>query len=94
VKNSQKAFHALEALNPKHVVPGHGSVCDMAKARHDSGDYEDFLANVIGKAAQDMEPLADTLNKHMDLPQFRLLFNYEDTHRGNMSRAFVEYESQ
>ncbi|MEW6676981.1 MAG: MBL fold metallo-hydrolase [Pseudomonadota bacterium] len=94
VKNGQQAFLALEALNPKHVVPGHGSVCDMAKARQDSGDYEDFLTNVIGKAAQDMEPLDATLNKHMDLPQFRLLFNYEDLHRANMSRAFVEFEAQ
>lgn len=93
VKKGQRAFHALEALNPKHIVPGHGGVCDLTKARHDSGDYEDFLANVIGKAAQDMEPLAATLDKYMDLPQFRLLQNYDDLHRANMSRAFTEFES-
>ena len=94
VKKGQKAFHALEALKPKHIVPGHGGVCDLAKAKRDSGDYEDFLANVIGKAAQDMEPLDATLNKHADLPQFRHLQNYGDLHRANMNRAFVEYEAQ
>ena len=93
VKNGQKAFHALEALNPKHIVPGHGSVCDLAKAKRDSGDYEDFLADVIGKAAQDMEPLDATLDKYADLPQFKHLYNYSDLHRANMNRAFVEFES-
>jgi len=93
VKNGQKAFHALEALNPKHIVPGHGGVCDLAKAKHDSGDYEDFLANVIGKAAQDMEPLDATLNKYADLPQFKHLYNFSDLHRANMNRAFVEFEA-
>jgi glyoxylase-like metal-dependent hydrolase (beta-lactamase superfamily II) len=93
VKKGQRAFHALEALNPKHIVPGHGGVCDLAKARRDSGDYEDFLANVIGQAARDMEPLASTLDKYMDLPQFRHLQNYTDLHRANMSRAFTEFES-
>jgi glyoxylase-like metal-dependent hydrolase (beta-lactamase superfamily II) len=93
VKKGLKAFHALEALNPKHVVPGHGRVCDLAQARRESGDYEDFLANVIGKAAQDMESLPDTLAKYADLPQFRHLQNYGDLHRANMNRAFVEYEA-
>lgn len=94
VKKGQKAFHALEALNPKHIVPGHGGVCDLAKARRDSGDYEDFLANVIGKAAQDMEPMDATLDKYADLLQFKHLQNYGDLHRANMNRAFVEFESQ
>jgi glyoxylase-like metal-dependent hydrolase (beta-lactamase superfamily II) len=93
VKNGQKAFHALEALNPKHIVPGHGGVCDLAKAKRDSGDYEDFLANVIGAAAKDMEPLDETLNKHAELPQFKHLYNFSDLHRANMNRAFVEFES-
>ncbi len=93
VKKGQKAFHALEAVTPKYIVPGHGGVCDLAKAKRDSGDYEDFLANVIGKAAQDMEPLDATLNKHADLPQFRHLQNYGDLHRANMNRAFVEFEA-
>ncbi|HNH89532.1 MAG TPA: MBL fold metallo-hydrolase, partial [Thiobacillaceae bacterium] len=90
VKKGQKAFHTLEAVTPKYIVPGHGGVCDLAKAKRDSGDYEDFLANVIGRAAQDMEPLDATLAKYADLPQFRHLQNYGDLHRANMNRAFVE----
>jgi glyoxylase-like metal-dependent hydrolase (beta-lactamase superfamily II) len=93
VKNGQKAFHAMETLNPKHIVPGHGGVCDLAKAKRDSGDYEDFLANVIGTAAKDMEPLDATLNKYVDLPQFAHLYNFSDLHRANMNRTFVEFEA-
>jgi len=93
VKNSRKAFHALAALDPKHVVPGHGGVCDLAQAKRESGDYDDFLADVIGKAAQDMEPLSDTLAKYADLPQFRHLQNYDGLHRANMNRAFTEFEA-
>jgi glyoxylase-like metal-dependent hydrolase (beta-lactamase superfamily II) len=94
VRNGQKAFHALETLDPKRIVPGHGNVCDLAKAKRDSGDYEDFLASTIGKAAQDMEPLEATLDKYADLPAFRHLENYAGLHQGNMNRAFVEFEGQ
>jgi glyoxylase-like metal-dependent hydrolase (beta-lactamase superfamily II) len=94
VKNSQRAFHALEALNPKTIVPGHGRVCDLAQAKRESGDYEDFLAEVIGKAARDMEPITEVLDRHMDLPAFRHLQNFGDLHRANMSRAFTEFEAQ
>jgi len=93
VKKGQAAFHALEALQPKYIVPGHGAVSDLAKARRESGDYEDFLANTIGGAARDMESIAVTLDKYADLPQFKHLHNYTELHRANMNRAFVEFES-
>ncbi len=94
VKNGQKAFHALAALKPAHIVPGHGQVCDLALAQHETGDYYDFLADKVGAAAKEMEPLTATLDRYQDLPQFKHLYNYEDLHRPNMSRAFTEYESQ
>lgn len=94
VNKSHQAFQALEALQPRRIVPGHGGVCDLAKAKRETGDYGEFLVRVIGRAAQDMEPLSATLDKYTDLPQFKSLRNYDDLHRGNMSRAFVEFEGQ
>ncbi|MFZ5483364.1 MAG: MBL fold metallo-hydrolase [Pseudomonadota bacterium] len=94
VKKAQKAGHALVELNPKHVVPGHGRVTDLAQAKRESFDYEDFLAHVIGQAARDMESLPDTLAKYADLPQFKHLQNYDDLHKANMSRAFTEFEAE
>jgi glyoxylase-like metal-dependent hydrolase (beta-lactamase superfamily II) len=93
-RNGQKAFQAMVALNPKIIVPGHGRVSDLAKAKADTGDYYDFLAEKIGAAAKDMEPMDATLNKYADLPQFKHLENYEGLHRANMNRAFTEYEAQ
>ena len=94
VKNGQKAFHAMAALKPAHIVPGHGRVCDLAQAQRETGDYYDFLAGKVGAAARDMEPMEATLDRYADLPEFRHLENYESLHRANMNRAFTEFESQ
>jgi glyoxylase-like metal-dependent hydrolase (beta-lactamase superfamily II) len=94
VKNSQKAFHALAELKPVYIVPGHGRVCDLAQAQRESGDYYDFLAEKVGAAAREMEPMDATLDRYADLPEFRYLENYEGLHRANMNRAFTEFESQ
>jgi glyoxylase-like metal-dependent hydrolase (beta-lactamase superfamily II) len=94
VKNGQQAFKALAALKPARIVPGHGLVCDLAQAQRETGDYYDFLVDKVGAAARAMEPLAETLDRYADLPQFRHLENYGDLHRANMNRAFVEFESQ
>ena len=93
VINSQKAFHALEALNPTFIVPGHGRTCDLAKAKAETGDYYDFLAEKVGTAAKAMEPMEEVLNRYMDLPAFRHLENYDGLHRANMNRAFTEFEA-
>lgn len=94
VMNARRAFHTLEALKPARIVPGHGRVCDIAQAKRETGDYYDFLADTIGKAAKEMEPMDEVLGKYADLPAFRHLENYKDLHRANMNRAFTEFESQ
>lgn len=94
VVKGQQAFRALAALKPAHVVPGHGRVCDLAKAQRETGDYYDFLADTIGKAAREMEPMDEVLTRHAEMPAFRHLENYRDLHRANMNRAFTEFEAQ
>ena len=90
----QRAFQILETLAPKRVVPGHGRVTDLAQARRESGDYYDFMIKHIAAAAREMSPLDETLAKYADLPAFRHLQNYDELHRGNISRAFVRFESE
>jgi glyoxylase-like metal-dependent hydrolase (beta-lactamase superfamily II) len=94
VKHGQQAFRALAALKPARIVPGHGRVCDLAQAQRETGDYYDFLADTVGAAAREMEPMDATLDRHADLPAFRYLQNYNDLHRANMNRAFTEFEAQ
>lgn len=94
VKNGRQAFRAMATLKPAKVVPGHGRVCDLTQAQRESGDYYDFLAETIGTAAREMEPMAEVINRHADLPAFRHLENYDSLHRTNMNRAFTEFEGQ
>lgn len=93
VRNGQKAFHAMEALSPRFIVPGHGRVSDLKKARRECGDYYDFLVNTIGKAAQDMESMDEVLNRYTHLPAFEHLRHFKTLHRTNMSRAYLEFEN-
>jgi glyoxylase-like metal-dependent hydrolase (beta-lactamase superfamily II) len=94
VAKGRQAFHALEALAPGHVVPGHGRVCDLARAQRDTGDYYDFLADTIGTAAKEMDSMDEVLKRHADMPAFRHLENFDSLHRANMNRAFTEFEAQ
>jgi glyoxylase-like metal-dependent hydrolase (beta-lactamase superfamily II) len=94
VSHAQQAFKTLAALKPVLIIPGHGRVCDLAKAKQESGDYYDFLVNIVGAAAKEMEPMEEVINRNADLPAFRHLENYGALHRTNMNRAFVEFETQ
>lgn len=91
--NGQKAFRALEALPAEFIVPGHGSVCDLAKARRETGDYYDFLVDTVGAAAQEMEAMEDIMEEHGEHPAFKHLQNFDGLHRGNINRTFVQFEA-
>lgn len=93
VRKAQAAFAKLDALNPRHVVPGHGRVTDMAQAKQESGDYYKFLIEQVGAAARDMEPMGDTLNKLARPVPFLHLQNFDELHRANMNRVFVDFEA-
>lgn len=94
VKKGQAAFRAMAALKPAWIVPGHGRVCDLAQAQHETGDYYDFLADKVGAAAKEMEPMDVTLDRYAEMPAFQHLDNYTGLHRANMNRAFTEFEAQ
>ncbi len=93
VRKANQAFARLAALSPKHVVPGHGRVTNMAQAQKETGDYYQFLIANIGAAARNLEPMSETLDKFASPAQFKHLQNFEDLHRGNMNRVFVDFEA-
>ncbi|WP_052470085.1 MBL fold metallo-hydrolase [Thiolapillus brandeum] len=53
----QKAFHKMEALHPKAIVPGHGQVCSLEKAQKETGAYLDWLVKNVGKALEEWQDL-------------------------------------
>jgi glyoxylase-like metal-dependent hydrolase (beta-lactamase superfamily II) len=93
VKNGQKAFARMTALQPEYIVPGHGRVTDLARAQRECGDYYDFLNNVIGAAATEMEPMEEVIQQYTNLPAFEHLKHFKDVHPVNMNRTYLEYES-
>ena len=93
VRKAQLAFTKLEALKPLHVVPGHGRVTDMAQAKQETGDYYKFLIEQVGTAARDMEPMGETFKKLARPVPFLHLQNFDELHRANMSRVFVDFEA-
>lgn len=92
--NSQNwldSFAAMEKLRPKLIVPGHGKVCDLAQARHDSRDYLQLLHDHMAQAVKnwvDMEVAINSLNDG----DYRSLQNFDSLHRFNASNVYLELE--
>lgn len=94
VTSWHQAFNnAMEHFDPAAIVPGHGEVCDEVKARRDTGAYLGWLVEKIRPAAENWEGLDATLNSYGDIEQWQYLKNYEQLHRGNVHRAYVQFEN-
>lgn len=93
VRKGHQAFERLRALSPAHVVPGHGRVTNIAQAQKETGDYYEFLIANIGSAARNLDLMSETLDKFVSPTQFKHLQNFQELHRGNMNRVFVDFEA-
>jgi glyoxylase-like metal-dependent hydrolase (beta-lactamase superfamily II) len=85
------SFEAIEKLNPRVIVPGHGNLCDLAKARRETKDYLVLLRTHMAKAlasGQDLQTAIDSL----DQSRFKYLLNYDSLKGGNASRTYLEME--
>jgi glyoxylase-like metal-dependent hydrolase (beta-lactamase superfamily II) len=93
VRKADEAFSQLVAMSPTHIVPGHGRVTDITQAQRETGDYYRFLIDNVGEAGRDMEPLDVTLEQFAQPEQFLHLQNFDELHRANMNRVFVDFEA-
>ncbi len=93
VRKAHQAFERLRTLSPAHIVPGHGRVTNIGQAQKETGDYYEFLMANIGTAARNLDPMSETLDKFASPKQFMHLQNFEELHRANMSRVFVDFEA-
>ena len=89
----QKAFHAIEALKPDHIIPGHGHAGNLAQARRDTGDYIDFLVNNVKKSLVDWKDIGETVNSLEDAPAFKHLKFYDGWHRRNINHTYLYLEA-
>lgn len=87
------AFAALEALGPRHVIPGHGGASDLAKARAETGDYLAAVFAGVQQGLDDWEELNDTVERLAEMPDFRHLIHYDEWHRRNVNRVYLDLET-
>lgn len=85
------AFAALEQLAPKHIVPGHGRVTDLAAARAQTRAYLKALRVHMKRAVDQGIDVSDAV-KSFNAAPFLHLSNASELNPGNASRTFLEVE--
>jgi len=84
------AFEAIEALNPKHVVPGHGHATTLKKAKADTYDY---LVNLRERIAKHIEEGGDMISSvKVDQSAFSNLEQFGSLAKRNAQEVFSEME--
>ena len=87
------SFEVMEKLKPKTIIPGHGQVCDLARARRDSGDYLRLLITQMQQAVDKGITLQEAIDS-LDQSAFSHLINFDLLKGGNASRVYLEVEGQ
>lgn len=93
VKGWLASFDDFARLKPKIIVPGHGKVCDLAKAKRETRDYLALLRTHMKQAidqGQDLQAAIDSL----DQSAFAHLELFDLLKGGNANRAYLEAESE
>jgi len=86
-------FAVIEPLNPQVLVPGHGSVTTVAKAKADTQAYLLALRAHMKKAVDDGVDVS-TAVKSFDARPFMRLLNAAELMPGNASRTYLEIERE
>ncbi len=87
------AFGALEQLAPKHIVPGHGRVTDLATARAQTRAYLEALRAHMQRAVEQGTDVSEAV-KSFNLAPFLHLSNAGELNPGNASRTYLEVERE
>lgn len=87
------SFSELENLAPRTIIPGHGPVCDLSRARKETRDYLVLLRTHMKQALDRGDDLQTAINS-LDQGAFRSLRHFELLSGGNASRAYLEMESE
>ncbi len=93
VRDWARAFKVMAALKPEHIIPGHGSSGNLAKARRDTGDYLDWLIINIEPAVGEMEDIGHLVDRLGDAP-FKHLKHFDVWHRKNVNRTYLQLEAE
>ena len=83
-----EAFDAMAAHEPNFLVPGHGDVTTLERARRDLRDYLTFLRAAVGAHIDEGGDLSEI--SHIDQSAWSYLENHELLAGRNAPRVFTE----
>lgn len=89
-RNWIAAFDTMAALKPKSVVPGHGPVTDLARARKDTYDYLVFLRESVGAFREGGGDI--TQIGTLDQSRFKYLQDYDALKGRNAQQLYQQME--
>lgn len=85
-----ETFDAMAAYKPKHIVPGHGPVTDLARARAETYDYLVHLRREIGKVLEEGRPIEDGIA--IDQSAFQHLAVFAQIAKRNAQAVYMQME--
>jgi len=88
-----QSFEALEALNPKVVVPGHGRVTTLAQAQKDTGHLLKALRAHMGKAVEAGTDMSTAI-KSFDAAPYKHLKHVDVWLPQLANRTYLEMEQE
>lgn len=89
-RNWIEVFDLMAAREPAYLVPGHGSVTTLERARRDTRDYLVFLRDAVGQFIDDGGDLSEIGN--IDQSRWEYLQNHELLTGRNAHQVFTEME--
>jgi glyoxylase-like metal-dependent hydrolase (beta-lactamase superfamily II) len=87
------SFEEMAKLKPRLIIPGHGDVSDLGKARRETADYLNLLITHMKNAVGNMVDLQIAIDG-LDQSKWAYLANYDLLKGGNASRVYLEMESR
>ncbi|MCG6968734.1 MAG: MBL fold metallo-hydrolase [Gammaproteobacteria bacterium] len=84
------AFEAVAALQPEHVVPGHGKPTTLQTARQSTYEYLTTLRNKVAEFMDQGGVIQDV--SKIDQSQFSYLENYDSLKGRNVQQIYQEME--
>ena len=83
-------FDAMAAYRPKTIVPGHGPVTDLARARAETYDYLVHLRHEIGQVLEAGGPIEDGIA--VDQSAFKHLAVFDQIAKRNAQAVYMQME--
>ncbi len=85
-----EVFDALAALEPKHIVPGHGPLTTLERATKETRDYLAYIRNAVAEFMENGGTM-DAISE-VDLSAYEYLENHETLNGRNAQQVYSELE--